>query len=144
MHDWSDEGVDWAGIEDAGAYIGYWLRKWVRMDVRQVKEKYGTVRVYCAFGFCQIYSMFYPGYCWIKPWWPHRLDLWISSKTPLVKWINCLVTPIQQWAYVWRYKKATQKWPHLRDEIISCADYGELFVGHIQGCENSSYWTTGD
>jgi len=40
MHDWSDNRVDWDGINDAGTFIGVWLRRWVRMDVRQIKEKF--------------------------------------------------------------------------------------------------------
>ena len=141
MHNWGDETVDWRGINDAGAYIGYWLRKWMRMDVRDVKEKFGTVRVYCSLGWSQFYNVFYPGYVWVKPWWPHRFDMWLSYHTPIMKWINHIVIPVHTWAYAWRYKKAVQKWPHLREEILSMADFGEVFEGRIPGYKHSDYWT---
>lgn len=142
MHNWGDENVDWQGIDDAGAYIGYWLRRWMRMDVRQVKEKFGTVRVYCSLGWSQFYSIFYPGYCWIKPWWPSKLDNWLSYHTPVMSWINRIVIPVHRWAYAWRYKRAVQKWPHLYNEIVSCADWGELFDGVVPGYKHSDYWRT--
>lgn len=140
MHDWSDEDVDWSGINDAGAYIGYWLRKWLRMDVRDVKEKFGTVRIYCSFGWQGVYSIYRPGYCWYPKWWPIKLDHWLAYDTPVFKWINRIVVPIQQKAYAWRYKRAVQKWPHLYREIVSCADYGELFNGTVPGYKHSDYW----
>lgn len=126
MHDWSDENVDWNGINDAAGYIGYWLRKWVRMDVRDVKEKFGTVRVYCSFGWSSIYSIYRPGYCWYPEWWPVKLDLWLGYDTPIFKWLNKIIIPIQIRAYRWRYRNAVRKWPHLREEIMCCADHQEL------------------
>jgi hypothetical protein len=141
VHNWGDEGVDWNGINDAGAYIGYWLRKWMRMDVRDVKEKFGTVRIYCGFGWSGLYSIYRPGYCWYPNWWPIKVDNWLAYHTPIFKWINRIVVPIQQKAYTWRYKKAVQKWPHLYNEIVMCADHGELFEGTVPGYVHSNYWT---
>ena len=141
MHDWSEENFDWSGLNAAGASIGYWLRKWVRMDVRDVKEKFGTLRVYCSFGWCSLYSVWRPSYMWSPKWWPVRFDRWVSDNTPILKWINRIVVPIQKKAYVWRYKKAVQKWPHLYEEILCCADYGDLFDGKIPGYKHSNFWT---
>jgi len=125
MHDWGDESIDWKGVDDAAAFIGLWLRKWVRMDVRDYKEKYGTVRVYCGFGWEGVYSIWRPGYVWYPHWWPRRLDFWLSDT---IVWclINRMIIPLQQMAYVWRYQQAIQKWPHLKKEILCCADYSEL------------------
>lgn len=139
MHSWGDEGVDWDGISDASLFIGLWLRRWMRMRVCDMKEKFGTVRVYCSFGWDSFYELFYPGYCWVKPWWPYKIDLYVSAYVmPL---LNKLVLPIHKWAYAYRYKKAVQKWPHLYDEIVTGADWGEFFEGVVPGYKHSNYWT---
>lgn len=128
MHSWYDDNdpVDWDGINDAVPYIGEWLSKYARIRVRDYKEKYGTVRVYCSFGFDCFHAIIWPRHCWIHKLWPYKLDLWLSYHTPILKWINCLVVPFQVRLYKWRYAKAVQKWPHLREEITCCADYHEL------------------
>lgn len=141
MHQWGDEDVDWQGIDEAAYFIAHWLRRWVRMDVRDYKEKFGTVRVYCSFGWYGIHSIYRPGYVWYPKWWPIRLDYWANS-TFLFQMLNRLVIYVQKKAYVWRYKKAVQKWPHLYKEIVSQADYGELFEGHIEGYKHSDFWTS--
>lgn len=139
MHSWGDEGVDWDGLNEAPYFIGGWLRRWTRMHVSDMKEKFGTVRVYCSFGWDSFYGIFYPGYCWVKPWWPWKFDLWISKYTMPV--LNRVFVPVQMWAYKRRYKKAVQKWPHLYAEIVTGADYGELFEGVVPGYKHSNYWT---
>jgi hypothetical protein len=124
VHNWGEENVDWEGINDAGIYIGDWLAKWTRLQVTQIKEKYGTVRVYCGFGWSCLYSIYRPRYCWVPKWWPYKLDLFLSRY--LMGGINKMFVPIQMKAYRWRYKKAIQKWPHLKEEILCCADWSEL------------------
>lgn len=136
--DWPDERFN--EVDDAGYYIGRWLRTWVRLPVTQIKEKFGTVRVYCGFGWSTLYSIWRPSHCWVSPYWPYKLDLWLSYDTPFLKWLNFIVVPIQQRAYAWRYKKAVQKWPHLYNEIVSCADHGELFEGVVPGYKHSDFW----
>lgn len=142
MHDWGQEDVDWEGINDAAWYIAGWLRTWARLPVADYKEKFGTVRISCGFGWSQIYSIWRPHYHWVPTWWPHRFDLWLSYHTPLLTWINKIIIPIHKAAYVWRYKKAVQKWPHLYKEIVSQADWGELFDGEIPGYKHSDFWRT--
>jgi hypothetical protein len=139
MHDWSEEKFDWEGLNDAGEYIGVWLRKWVRMEVTQIKEKFGTLRIYCGFGWSTMYSIWRPRYMWMPSWWPHRLDHLMSSL--ILPLLNIIIVPIQKKAYVWRYKNAVKKWPHLREEILCCADWGELFDGTIPGYKHGDYWT---
>lgn len=129
MHDWSDEAVDWKGINDAAAFIAVWLRKYARLGVRDYKEKWGTVRVYCSIGFDCFHSVVWPGYVWIHTWWPYKFDLWLSYHTPILNLINRIVTPIQCRLYRWRYRKAIEKWPHLRLEILCAADFPELLRG---------------
>lgn len=126
MHSWGDEDFSdelFNQVEDAAQYIGENLRKWFRVGVMQYKEKFGTVRVYCHLGFSCFHSIIYPGYCWIHKWWPYSLDLKISEY--LMPLLNRIVIPIQISGYRYFYKRAIQKWPHLREEIICCADYDE-------------------
>lgn len=141
MHQWGDEDVDWKGIDDAAYFIGRWLRTYVRMDVRDIKEKFGTVRIYCSFGWYGLYPIWRPGYCWYPKWWPMRLDFWLAD-TFVFRQLNRLVVKVQQRAYAWRYKKAVQKWPHLYKEIVSAADWGELFEGVVPGYKHSDFWRT--
>lgn len=127
MHDWSDEKFDWQGLDDAGDYIGEWLRRWTRLSVHDIKEKFGTLRIYCSFGFYRIHDLVFPGYMYTRPWWPNKLDNLMSSIVlPL---LNIIAIPIQKSLYRYRYKKAVQKWPHLREEILCCADFRELLEG---------------
>lgn len=138
MHSWGDENVDWKGIDDAGEFIGGWLRTWTRLNVSCIKEKFGTVRVYCGFGWHGIYSAWRPGYVWYPKWWPMRLDFWLAD-TFLWGQLNRLVVRLQQKAYAWRYKKAVQKWPHLYKEIVSMADWRELLEGVVPGYKHDDY-----
>lgn len=128
MHSWGDSGVDWKGISDAAHYIGDGLRKWGRISVMDMKEKFGTVRVYCHFGWYQLHSITHPGhhYCRYPPWLWHLDCSWGSRSIP---YISRLVEPYQKWLYRFYYKRALRKWPHLREEILSCADYPELLKG---------------
>lgn len=136
MHNYGDEGVNFDEIDEAGWFIGRWLRNWVRLPVMQIKEKFGTVRVYCHFGWSCFYSIWRPSHHWISSWWPYRFDLWISDF--IMPLLNKVVVPIQMKAYRWRYKKAVEKWPHLAEEILICADYPQLLYGIC----NTSKWLT--
>lgn len=142
MHDWSDETVDWDGINAAAQYLGVGLRTYFRIAVADWKEKFGTVRVYCHFGWNSFYSVWRPSHHWIPKWYPYYLDLLISR--PILWVINPLVRRVQIWGYVLMYKNAVEKWPHLRDEILSAADWGELFEGKIPGYRHSDYWVQVD
>lgn len=121
MHDWSDKSVDWAGISAAAEYIGIGLRRWGRVGVMTYKEKFGTVRVYCSLGWSSLHCMTHPG------WAYYRYPFWLAS-LPLA-WLNWGVIPYHAWLYRRYYRKAVQKWPHLRLEILSAADYPELLKG---------------
>jgi hypothetical protein len=125
MHYWGDPDVPWADIDDAAYYIGKGLRKW-RVDVRQWKEKFGTVRVYCSLGIWGWHQLAYPGYVhsqWPKWLWKLSLSRWTTW--PL-RPLNFFVIPFHKWLYRRYYAKAVQKWPHIREEILCCADFSEL------------------
>ena len=125
MHRWGDENVDWKGINDAADYIGLNLRRWGRVNVTQWKEKFGTVRVYCGFGFDQIHSVTHPGFCYSQyPKWLWILDCKYGGY--LVKPLNWIFIPYQKMVYKILYNEAVREWPHLRKEILCCADWPEL------------------
>jgi hypothetical protein len=122
MHNWGDARVDWRGIDEAASYIGENCRKWGRIGVSQYKEKYGTVRVYCHFGFYDLSSLIYPGYHYYPKW-----TKWMRYVP--ISWLNRLIVPIQTRIYRHFYKQAVKKWPHLTDEILCAADWDEYLVG---------------
>lgn len=140
MHDWGNDKVDWKGISEAAEYIALNLRKWGRVGVTDYKEKYGTVRVYCNFGWYQLHSITHPGWAYSQyPKWLWSLDCLYLSR--IVRYANPLIIPYQIWLYKYLYGRALRKWPHLRLEILSGADYNELFkeygVHMVRTSENS-------
>jgi hypothetical protein len=125
MHMWGDEGVDWKGINEAAEYIGKTLAKYARIQVAQYKEKFGTVRVYCSFGWYQLHDITHPEYHYNQyPKWLWNIDCLFFSK--LIKLINPIVCKIHKWYYKRTYRKAVEKWPHLKKEILYGADYTNL------------------
>jgi len=128
MYYWLGEGVDWKGIGDAADWIHRQLVRKARINVIQSKEKFGTVRVYCSFGWAQLHSITHPSYVYSQyPTWLWNLDckyLW-----QVVSLLNPIVVPYQQMVYRRTYKKALRMWPHLVREILTGADYSELLVG---------------
>jgi hypothetical protein len=128
MHDWSDDSIDWKGIGDAAYYIGANLRRWGRVGVTQTKEKFGTARVYCSFGWDQLHSITHPGHMHGRyPKWLWSIDcLYLSRCMWLVNWA---VVPFHKWLYRYFYMRALKKWPHLAGEILLGADWTELLIG---------------
>ena len=127
MHYWGDEGVDWKGISDAARYIGQGLRKWGRIGT-SYKEKFGTVRVYCGFGWYQFHCITHPGYHYNQyPKWLWELDCTYGWR--IMRPLSWAVKPYHRWLYRRYYLAAVRKWPHLWKEILSGADYPELLRG---------------
>lgn len=127
-HHWGDEGVDWTGIADAADFIGHFLKKWGRVSVFQTKEKYGTARVYCSFGWSSLLGITHPGWCHYGPYpkWLSYLDIHIFSR--IVPFANFVVVPYHKFLYKLAYRKAITKWPHLTNEIVDGADWQELLL----------------
>ncbi len=125
MHNWGDDGVDWRGIGEAARFIAENLVRWGRIGVRDYKEKFGTVRVYCSLGWSQLHCITHPGHCYSRyPKWLWSLDCLYLSR--LMSRLNWIVVPYHKWLYRRVYGAALQKWPHLRLEILVGADYSEL------------------
>lgn len=127
MHSWGELGVDFAGIQDAAEYIYIYLKRW-RCPVRDYKEKWGTVRVYTGFHWERGWLMnhlFYPNYAYYQfPRWVRTVDSWIPAH-----WLNPILVPFYKFLYRRAYRNAVLRWPHLRLEILSGADYHELLEG---------------
>jgi len=126
MHCYGDEDFSdemFSQVDAAAWYIGERMANWFRIPVRQMKEKFGTVRVYCGFGFSSVYSIWRPQHMWVPKWWPWSLDLKVSKY--VMSLINRMIVPIQISGYRYFYKKAIKKWPYLKAEILCCADYPE-------------------
>lgn len=122
---WDDKYFD--QVANAANEIGTFIARWARIGVSQTKEKFGTVRVYCHFGYSCIHGIIWPRHNWIHQWWPYRFDLWLSQL--LLPIINKLIFPYQKLIYRLAYKRAIQEYPHLREEILCCADFGEFLEG---------------
>ncbi len=130
MHNWGKENVDWKGIDDAARYIGENLKIWGRVSVMQYKEKFGTVRIYCSLGWNSLLGITHPGWHHYRPYpeWLKTFDIFYLSRIiPII--FNWWVLPYHKWLYRKLYKDMVNKYPHLREEILCCADYYELLKG---------------
>lgn len=141
MHVWGDDWFKKNGedLEAAVTFIGTMCRKWGRIG-GQFKEKWGTVRFY-AVPHHQIHDLIWPDYCRIIwPNWLHRLDLAISFSRWYCRLIKPLIHRHQEWIYRNTYLQALALWPHLRAEILSDADWKELFPIDIQREANKTWF----
>lgn len=138
MHHWGGNFKYFGDVGEAADWIGQYCRKWGRINVAQTKEKYGTARVYCSFGWYQLHSITHPGYHYSQyPKWLWKFDLKFLSK--LVRPFNFLIVPYQMFIYRRAYEKAFQKWPLIKREIIGGADYPEFvssFWESVALCDN--------
>ena len=144
MHQWGDKGVDWKGINDAAYFIGDFCRTWGRMNVRDMKEKYGTVRVYTSLGIRSLLQLTHPGFCHYRPYpgWLTRLD--INHGERIFQYTGLSLFFIKVWhpfIYKFAYKRALAKWPHLRKEILACADWPELMPEYYNFEDNDGMLT---
>ena len=128
MHYYGDGFPYFSDVEQAASEIGAFLAKWGRIAVRQTKEKYGTARVYCGFGWYGLQAITHPRYIYNRyPKWLFHLDLFYISRIILP--FNRVVVPFHQYIYRLAYKRVIKKMPHIRDEIVAGADHQELLKG---------------
>lgn len=127
-HMWGEEGVDWRGISDSARFIAEYLVRWGRIGVRDYKEKFGGVRVYCSMGWSQIHSITHPRHMYSRyPRWLWKLDVYYGHY--LTRPLNWLVVPFHRWLYRRAYRLAVEMRPHLRLEILDSADWPEFLEG---------------
>lgn len=131
MHQWGDKNVDWNGIESAASYLGSYCRRWGRFG-GQTKEKFGTVRFYAHFGSLSLHTIIYPGYYYSQfPTWLWKLDIKFIGPI-LNKLFGKIFFSWQKFIYNKAYQNALKKWPHLKEEILCCADHPEFINKHTK------------
>lgn len=125
-----EEAINYLNEVDAAAgWIGKRLGG-ARIRVVQTKEKFGQARVYCSFGFWTFHEFLYPSYLWNKfPQWLIKVDYYVLG--PITHQFGGLILPLQKWWYTRTYKKAIEKFPHLREAILTGADWPELLKGIV-------------
>jgi len=130
MHQWGDEDVDWAGINNAAYYISDFCRRWGRLGGHS-KEKYGTVRFYANFGASSLLSLSHPGYMHYGPYpnWLSYLDIYYGYNFLKYTGVQFIFSKLQPVVYNMAYNNALKKWPHLRAEILCDADRPEFIKG---------------
>lgn len=134
MHDWGDKGFKYFGdVGEVADQIGNFCKRWGRISVTQTKEKFGTVRVYLSFGIFDSHGLIYPGYVYYQSNILKWIDFKILRTRPfeyVLRILNdWLLFPYQKWIYKLAYKRALKANPHIRKEILSCADWDEYLEG---------------
>jgi len=129
FHNWGEKDFDWKGLDWCVRYLDTNLRRWGRINVRQAKEKFGQIRCYCSLGWSCLLNITHPGYVHYRPYpsWLKTFDIFYLSKA--IPYLNCIILPFHKWLYRKLYKDCVKKYPHLREEILSCAVYQELLEG---------------
>jgi len=119
-------------LRDIAAYeIGKFLVKWGRINVRQTKSKYGTVRVYCSLGYWSFHSFFHPTHIWVRwPKWLYTADLFVGQY--VMKYLNYLVVPYQKFIYKKAYERAVKRFPTIAKNILICTDFPEILKPLIE------------
>jgi hypothetical protein len=131
MHVWGDGFKYFREVDEAAFEIGQYCRKWGRISVTQTKEKYGISCVYLSFGWYQLFSITHPGYIYSRyPSWLWKLDCRVFSR--IIPKLNFIVIPYQKFIYRRAYHKAFRKYPLIKEEIISGADYPEIVSPYFE------------
>lgn len=130
MHSWGD---DFQYFEDVGRCadeIGAFCVRWGRIGVTCTKEKYGTVRVYCILGAHSLHALLFPRYVFRHPTFPawlYRLDYKLTG--PAFRVLSRPVSWYQSKIYRLAYYRALKRYPHIKEEILTDADYPEYLEG---------------
>jgi hypothetical protein len=113
---------------NAAWFIHRHLVHYGRIPVRQSKEKFGTVRVYCSLGYYGFFSLLNPGHVYVHwPKWLYGLDLRYGR--PVMQLLNKIIVPYHKFIYRRAYAAAVKKYPAIKDRILRTADFPELLEG---------------
>lgn len=127
MHCWGDKDFTyWKELNEAAKFIAVFCMKFGRITVQDWKEKWGTVRVYCSFGWYQLGEIISPKTRCYRSWPWYTKWVWKIYIPPL---ISRLFFPWQKFIYRTAYKLAIKKWPMIREEILCVADWSEYLGG---------------
>lgn len=127
MHMWGDKDFDWKGLDQAQQDLYLICTKLGRVG-GQMKEKFGELRFYAQFCGLSLQAFFYPGY--VRTMFPHKLNR-MSELLAEYTGLSFLFTKYQKLMYKVGYRYILRKYPHLRREIGSGADYPHLFAHKI-------------
>lgn len=130
MHSWGDEFKHFEDVGVCADEIGAFCVRWGRIGVTSTKEKYGTVRVYCVFGLYSLHSLIFPRFVFRNPSFPiwlYRLDSKITWR--LFRAFQRPCVWYQSKIYRLAYQRALKRYPHIKEEILSDADYPEYLEG---------------
>jgi len=128
-HEWGSEFKYFEDVENVASEIGDYCCKWGRIPVRQTKEKYGTVRVYSGWGIENLFWFVKPNYCFYQ--WSQKIRSFDNAifgiffmllRKPIFAW--------QRFIYNKAYQMAVKKYPHIREEILTDADWPEYIDGN--------------
>jgi len=126
MHDWGDDWLYWDDLDEAARFISDYCSRWGRFG-GQAKEKFGTLRFYALFHH-NLHDLIWPGYVFTQ-WTPALAPLrWLDDyvyRLGVCNPLRSLVIRWQTFVYARAYRLALKRWPHLRREILCCADYPE-------------------
>jgi hypothetical protein len=130
-HDWSTNWPYFGDVDDAASYIRAFMVRWGRVPVRDAKEKFGQVRVYCSFGWSSVHDITHPGWAYIQYRQPFLWLYWrtLTLQGLVFKGLNVVLQPYHQWLYRLAHKRACQKWPHIKNEILGSPDFEEYLKG---------------
>lgn len=125
----SSEDIEYQA-DCAAQFIGEYLLKWGRVPVRDYKEKYGTVRVYCSLGWHHLHDIFYSGHAYSRfPRWLWLFDLRYGPKVLKYSGLSHLSFVFHKALYRRAYKLAIKKYPEIRENILVTADWKEFLEG---------------
>lgn len=127
MHKWGDKDFNyWKEVDEAAEYIADFCVILGRINVRDWKEKFGTVRVYCRFGLESLGSLIWPRIQYYGDMPNYFKVLWGIY---IPNFINSIIVPYQLYIYRKAYKNAIKKWPMIKEEILCAADWSEYLKG---------------
>jgi hypothetical protein len=111
-HEWGDEDFDWNSLYK-GMDIVHQACRIFRIGVHS-KEKYGTARWSFYLFDGSLYSVTHPGYVYVK------YNYWLAT-TKFFKLIRPIIQFIQVKALNLAFTVACNRYPHIRDELVSDA-----------------------
>lgn len=130
MHSWGDGFKFFADVDTAAYEIGELCKRYGRINVTTTKEKYGTARVYCSFGYYSLDLLLSPGYVFSRwPKWLRMVDYKVFVPILQCRPVSVCLFWWQRHIYRWAYARTIKKFPHIRAEILDGADYDEYLKG---------------
>lgn len=150
-HEWGDDWFTKYG-DQLNKAISYIMKTWKRYGRigSHGKEKYGTFRDYPYFWDGGIWSLFYPGYVWIKPGWRfiyYKVDRYVTRPFTKYSGLHRLGLWYQGQVYNYAVQKMCKKYPEITDELVADLELYHLvrpgLFGPICGTTiHKKYWKT--